>query len=322
MTQSRRTGPFLFVALVIVGCLVTGVTLGVGFAFDVATPPLVVSVVLGCAVASLLYGILGGVSKAGFNFGPIKMGGSAAVLLGGIWFFNGELEQQLEDMRQARLEKYEFKLSEHAEPPGRWFVVDDKASPIDVAFTDPVSGNVTTVEPLKSGSLQFELQKGGEGRYLVRGVNADRELGYLLWRDIVDPVDRIDTAGSLRPKVMYGPKKLHLVSDGERPEDAPREWGSSDRCRGTSLPMRIRVNRFHDGYADYDLFVCGTQADVPDHASSLARGDSELVELVIEGRRRRFLMAVVAAAHQQAPFWSSFLVTELEADIRLGGVNQ
>ena len=71
-----------FILGVIVGCLALGVALVV-FVKDV--PALVISVVLACAVASLLYGILGGVSAAGFDLGPLKMGGSAAVLLGSVW---------------------------------------------------------------------------------------------------------------------------------------------------------------------------------------------------------------------------------------------
>ena len=41
--------------------------------------------------------ILGGVGEAGFNRGPIKMGGSAAVLIGGAYLFNMLLEPQLAD---------------------------------------------------------------------------------------------------------------------------------------------------------------------------------------------------------------------------------
>ncbi len=75
----------------------------------------------------------------------------------------------------------------------------------------------------------------------------------------------------------------------------------------------IEVGRFHDGFADYDLTSCGAgEGATPGHSSSLASGDGELVELTIEGRRRSFLIAVVAADHQSDPLWSSFLAIEME----------
>ena len=67
---------FVFTAIVIVGCLALATVLVV----FVEVPALVVSVLLACGVATLLYGFLGGVSEAGFNFAPIKMTGSAAFL--------------------------------------------------------------------------------------------------------------------------------------------------------------------------------------------------------------------------------------------------
>ena len=89
-----KRGPFQ----VVVGCLVLGVALVV---FAKAVPALVVSVRLACAVASLLYGILGGVSYAGFDLGPFKVGGSVAVLLASVWLFNSELDLQLEQIEMG-----------------------------------------------------------------------------------------------------------------------------------------------------------------------------------------------------------------------------
>ncbi|MYI02305.1 MAG: hypothetical protein F4122_07275, partial [Gammaproteobacteria bacterium] len=70
-----RTGAFVFVAIVIIGCLGAGVWLSIS---ERDAPPLVISVALACAISALLYGILGGVGKSGFEFGPLKLGGSAA----------------------------------------------------------------------------------------------------------------------------------------------------------------------------------------------------------------------------------------------------
>ena len=133
---------------------------------------LVVSVVLACAVASLLYGILGGVSQAGFNFGPLKMGGSAAVLLGSVFLFNQTLEPQLREIRQYNLEEAvdlafsdaEFDFDRHVDPSANWFAIHTAtAAPIDVGFTDP-RGNepVRFVRSPFSPSLRLRLEPQDE----------------------------------------------------------------------------------------------------------------------------------------------------------------
>ena len=84
------------------------------------------------------------------------------------------------------------------------------------------------------------------------------------------------------------------------------------------LDSKIEAVRFR-GFADYDLRCCdGAEGAKPDHSSSLASGDGELV---VEGERRSFLVAVVAADHRspqdrpdpKEPPWSTFLVIEMES---------
>ena len=94
--MSARGSQFTFSAIVVVGCLVVGVALAV-FVHD--APAVIIAVVMACAVATLVYAVLGGISEAGFNFGPIKVTGSAAVLFGGAWLINAALEPQLERIR-------------------------------------------------------------------------------------------------------------------------------------------------------------------------------------------------------------------------------
>lgn len=96
-----KTGPFALVAIVIVGCLASGVWISMS---DRDAPSLVVAVVLACAVSALLYSILGSVGEANCKLGPVKMGGSAAVLIGSTYLFDMLLEPQLAARRDARLE--------------------------------------------------------------------------------------------------------------------------------------------------------------------------------------------------------------------------
>ena len=85
--------------------------------------------------------------------------------------------------------------------------------------------------------------------------------------------------------------------------------------------FEIEAVRFH-GFTDYDLRRCDAAAgSEADNSSSLNNDDGELVELMIEGKRRSFLIAVVGADHRprqersdpSKPPWSSFLVIEMES---------
>ena len=122
-------------------CLALAVVLAV---FVEAVPALVVLVLLACSVATLLYDILGGVSEAGFNFGPIKMTGSVAVLLGCVWMFNSPFERELTQIRyENRVDQFGFDFDEHAAPSHGWFAIDESIGvPVEVAFTDPVTDEV------------------------------------------------------------------------------------------------------------------------------------------------------------------------------------
>ena len=162
--------------------------------------------------------------------------------------------------------------------------------------------------------LKLNGSEDDAGPFLVSGLRADhdRGLGYI---DLRELEKAIDMSGEFKPIALHGPQRVHLMAQGELDENTPREWGSSGRCLGKRLPMLLRAERFGSSYADYSLFACG-KADklTADHQSSLAPGQSELVELTIEGDRRNFLISVLAANHQEQPFWSSFLVTEMEEE--------
>ena len=311
--MSSRQDPFVLLGIVIVGCLVAGVMLVL---FTQTVPALVVSVVLACSVATLLYGFLGGVSAAGFNLGPLKVGGSAAVLLGSVWFFNGTLDPQLEAIRhEKRLEQLNFEAL--AAPPSGWFAVSENTGiPVEVKFTDPVTDSVLkTVAGHTPARLRLSLISGsGEGsaRYWVVGTDAKAEqaLGYVSRRDLVGTAHSF----ALRPRRVYGLQRLHLAREDDLPDGMVRRWGNTT-CRGGSMPFEIEAVRF-SGFAEYDLRSCdGAEGSPPDYSSSLYSGDAEIVQLVIDGRQRYFLIAVVASDHQLGstePAWSTFLVIEME----------
>ena len=278
----ERHSPFIFTAIVIAISLVLGVALVI-FAIDIV-PALVVSVVLSCGVATLIYGILGGVTRAGFDLGPIKMGGSAAVLLGGVWFFNYLLEPQLERIRrETRIERFSFDFDEHADPSSGWFAVDERTGkPVEISFVDPVTGNaVETVE-------------------------------------IPSPSAWIGGSIEMKPATVYGFRRLYISRGDELPIGMERRWGNTE-CRGESMPFEIEAVRFENEFTFYDLRRCDTtQRAKADHSSALQSHRAELVELEIEGNERSFVIAVLAVDHRSSsdlnsPPWSTFLVIEMES---------
>ncbi|MGF1749651.1 hypothetical protein [Vibrio cionasavignyae] len=81
---------------VIIICLVSPVLmLGATQIYNIPFPPVVISVFLGIAVASLLYRFLGGTQGATFAIGALKVTGSAAILAGISWWTDSRLENQL-----------------------------------------------------------------------------------------------------------------------------------------------------------------------------------------------------------------------------------
>lgn len=305
---SSRIGPFVLVAIVVIGCLGAGVWLGVS---GRDAPPLIISVVLACAVSALLYGILGGVGEAGFSLGPVKMGGSAAVLVGSAYVFNWLLEPQMDAIRAARteaiLDDARFDFGRHVEPARDWFAINrETGAPMSVQFIDPVTGKEAfVIRPPTRANLRFRLEeREGRGDYLVSGVDADAGLGSIAQESLEGALGLM---GDLELGTTYGPRRLHLTNAGELSPDTPRTWGGR-RCLGTRLPMLIQVNRFEDDYTDYEVFPCDSDERLE---SSLRLGEGELHRLTIDGRPRNFVVAVVAADHRAPPFWSSFVVIEM-----------
>ncbi len=307
-----RTGPFVLVAIVIVGCLAAGVGVSV---LGRDAPSLVISVVLACAVAALLYSILGGVGEAGFELGPIKMGGSAAVLVGSAYLFNMLLEPQLTAIRENRvseavraaLENASFDFDRHVDPAGGWFSIGrETGAPIAVQFTDPTGRNDTReISPPRRASLRLKIgERDDRGGHLVSGEEAETGLGYVSNEQLraVLGVSR----GNLVAGKTHGPKRLHLTRGGALPADKPRTWDES--CVRNLLPMQIRVERFQDSATVYTVRPCGSEKVI---TSSLKPGNVEVLPMMMDGRRRTFVFAVVAADHRTLPFWSSFLVIEM-----------
>ena len=307
-----RRGQFIFSAIILGGCLVVGVVLAV-FVHD--APAVLIAVVMAFAAAMLVYAFLGGISEAGFNFGPVKVTGSAAMLLGSAWWINMALEPQLERIRdERRIEQFSFDFDQHAAPADGWFAIDERtAVPVEVEFTDPVTEQTAeVVTPPSTPNLPLKLvPEPDNDNYLVMGAGAETGsgLGYVSALDLISAV----SAFGLQPGTGYGFQRLHLATEGELPYGMVRRWGNTT-CRGASMPFEIEALRFNR-FADYDLRRCDApEGAPPDHSSSLASGDGELVTLTIEGNRRSFLIAVVAADHRVNPYeppWSTFFVTEM-----------
>ena len=298
--MQTRHAPFIFSVLIILSCLAAGIGLVV-FVQDI--PAVVVAVVFACAIATLTYTLLGGVTEAGFNLGPIKLAGSGAMLVCSIWIVNHYLDPQL---AQVRRERSGFDLDRHADPSDGWFALNTATGvPITVDFIDPVTQAVVdTVQPPSTLTLRLGLVADEENdRYRVVGIDtaAEQAIGYVTSSEIAN------SAGSLpwQPR-FYGLQRLHLTEGG----GLARRWGNVE-CSGAGMPFEIEALRFY-GFTDYSLRLCDSPEDAgSDHTSTLNNRAAELVVLTVQNRKRTFLIGVVAADHQSEPPWSTFVAFEM-----------
>ena len=89
--------------------------------------------------ASLLYGVLGRVSVAGLDLGPLRMSGRAAVLLGRAFLFNQGLDLLEEIRQEKRVEQFGLDFDEHVARSDGWFAVCESTGvPVEVAVTTPL----------------------------------------------------------------------------------------------------------------------------------------------------------------------------------------
>lgn len=88
--------------IVIGFCLLTPVIMTTLWAFaDLFYPPMLISVLLGIAIAALSYRYLGGTAGSEFSVGVLKVAGSAALLLGTAYLTNDGLTKQMDKENSA-----------------------------------------------------------------------------------------------------------------------------------------------------------------------------------------------------------------------------
>lgn len=77
---------------------------------DADFPPTLISAFLGIAIAALTYRFLGGAADTQFSMGVLKLGGSAALLLGTTWFVGDRLRDEIR--LYASMDTYRQQLEE------------------------------------------------------------------------------------------------------------------------------------------------------------------------------------------------------------------
>ncbi|MDD3077565.1 MAG: hypothetical protein PHH37_00470 [Paludibacter sp.] len=99
-----------FEKVVIAVTLITGLLGGVILSLY-HLPAIVTSIFFSIAISVLVYHFLGGIKTAGFNMGPVKLGGSIAALIGCTYFINYFLaDQQNYNPNQQLLLNSEYKV--------------------------------------------------------------------------------------------------------------------------------------------------------------------------------------------------------------------
>lgn len=281
-------------------------------------PPLAPAIAFACALSVLLYVIIGGVGVAGFSFGPVKMSGSAAVLIGSVWIFNYLLEPQMNEIRQERVdvavnkakEAFSFDYERHVTPPKDWYAISRiTGEPVEIQILDPTGiRRPKVIDPPREPGWNLEMGEMDESnRYPVFVRGATVPIGYMSVTNIEQIFGNLAT---LEPAETHGPVRLHLVRAGELPPDKPRSWGL-DECVENLLPIQIYVERFYEDAAVYQVRPCDGGDPI---RSSLGSGEANTHKFTINGEDYAFVVTVVAADHQTEPFWSSFLVIEMRRD--------
>ncbi len=254
------------------------------YVYELSVPPIVVAVLLGSAVAALVYRFLGGIStKDSFSLGAIKLGGSMAALISCAWFINSELTTQTKNLDQLFDPHYRS-----------WFAFNRTIpSPLDVR----VSGFGVLPGPPDDlfDNVSLRLEPAGESFR----VSANDSVGFILGK-----IDK-SFLEQLGWKIETGEQLYDFLVTDRLPPD-------TSGISLDPLPFILATGRYGGEYSRYRL-QDGNGNPVMD--GSIYRKQTQL----FEWQNRKFLIAVVEVNHLPAggqPY-AKFAIGELKAKVYL-----
>jgi len=252
-------------------------------------PPIVVAILLGAAIATLVYRFLGGISpdttlKVGaFNVGTLKVGGTMAALIGSALLFNNILERQTRDLDNLFKPNYE-----------NWIAVSkDSGTPIGLKVIGV--GKIPLPNQNIFSEILLTVQKDGDYFQIFSKKNTNFPLGKLS----PDDFNRLESIISFGDKL-----KNFIVTD--------RLESGVSNCMLGQLPLMLSTKSYDNNYSNYVLL---NRAGEEAYESGLQGREAEIVEI----DSKYYFVAVVEVNHQpeKGNPYAKFAIGEIKPKIAL-----
>lgn len=251
----------------------------IGLHPKVDLPPVFVSLFLATGVSSLIYRFLGGTKGASFTTGALKVGGSAALLLGTTWFLNTTLEKQM---------SYEKSINFYPDS-SQWYCANMKTGKPMVVEIKGLKNDLklSTNESLKNQQLNVysDLKDNGILHVTTKdsfeiGIIHSKELKDLILNkyNSLKPLDFFTTA-ALKPQTLY---------------DIAEE-----------LPFKIMTGEYSNERSRYKLIDRKTKKEL--HKGSIYRRNAEIVKI----KDTFFVISVVGVNHKKIAPFAKFSILKL-----------
>lgn len=246
------------------------------YLFKVAVPQIVVAVLLGCAVAALVYRWLGGISAdTSFAIGALKLGGSMAALLGCAWFFNSQL------VAQTSIDMDKLFKPHHKD----WFAFDrESAAPVAVEVGE--LGEIEEPSADFLADMRLDISQTGDS-YRVVSEKGGFSLGVLGQGDL----EALGLGGADLP-------------DGLSPFVVTRRLSADKSAPLDPIPFTLRTGPYGNEHSSFRL-LSSDGTDVI-QGSIYQKGAR-----VFETDAGTWVVAVVEVDHGAGPPYAKFAVGKL-----------
>ena len=251
------------------------------YAAGINIPAVMHALLLGSAVAALVYRFLGGIAaQTSFAIGALRVGGSLAALLGTAITIYHLFPAPVVPLNEL------FKPNING-----WFAMD-KASALPIRVEVASLGQLPLPNSDALANIPLTLRRSEE-RFVVSAKGRQNfDLGTVTENDVRE----LGVNVSLSRKSEGFQVTKELKSGVEDYDLDP-------------LPLKLRTGKYDEDFTRYAL----VDADGKEYPGSIRRRDSEVVQV----GNRFFLVAVIEINHQHPEPWAKFAVGEIQAKIAL-----
>ena len=249
--------------------------------FALSVPSVIVAILLGAAVAALVYRFLGGISpQTSFKLGALKISGTMAALVGCAYFINIELEKQLMPTMDS-LFSPNF---------NEWFIVKKTtAEPIAVEVNRVGTISIPDLTDLENNRLSATKETDG----LKINLTEDFSIGTLRAKELV----RLGFSNDL------GQELDNFV--------VTRRLGpGTSNYELNSLKLKLSTKKYSQ---DYSHYILSNDAGEQLHEGSIRRKGTEIIKV----ENKFYMIAVVEVDHgaQNNTPYAKFAIGELRPGI-------